>query len=179
MQGDLVRLRAVTREDLPRYTGWIADPEVRRYLNFYRPMTLEEEARWFERMAGDESQTVFAIETVDGGRHIGTVGLHGLHSRYRSAEAGIFIGEKEFWGHGYGTEAMRLLLAFAFDQLNLHRVYLHVHGGNARARRSYEKCGFVEEGVLRQAVFKDGDYHDVTVMSVLRDEYLDSGKGDQ
>ncbi|NPV07934.1 MAG: GNAT family N-acetyltransferase [Anaerolineae bacterium] len=170
MQGSLVRLRPVTREDLPRYVEWIADPEVRRHLNFYRPLSLEDEEHWFERLRGDGGQEVFAIETLEG-RHIGGIGLHGIHTRYRLAEAGIFIGAKECWGRGYGTDAMRLLLAFAFDQLNLHRVFLNVHSDNLRALRSYEKCGFVLEGTLRQAAYKDGRYWDVHVMAVLKDEF--------
>ncbi len=170
MEGSLVRLRPVSHDDLPRFVSWIADPEVRRFLNFYRPISLAEEERWFEGLGKAANQEVFAIETLEG-RHIGNVGLHDVHPRYRTAEVGIFIGEREYWGKGYGTEAMRLLLAFAFGELNLHRVFLHVHAGNERAMRSYEKCGFVREGALRQAVYKDGRYQDVLVMGILDPEY--------
>lgn len=170
MQGTLVRPRPITREDLPRIVDWIADPEVRRYLNFYRPVSLADEERWLENLGKAANQEVFAIETLEG-RHIGNLGLHDVHPRYRTAEAGIFIGEREFWGKGYGTDAMRLLLDFGFGQLNLHRVFLHVHAGNHRAIRSYDKCGFVREGVLRQAAYKDGRYEDVIVMSILQPEY--------
>ena len=176
--GKLVRLRAITREDLPRYVRWIADPEVIRFLNFFRPIPLEAEERWFESLIGDESQHVFSIETLEG-QHIGGTGLHSIHWRYRHAEVGIFIGEKEYWGSGYGSEALRLMLAFAFGQLNLNRVYLHVQADNERAVRAYRKCGFVQEGLLRQAVYKDGEYSDVLLMSILGDEHRRMYKGER
>jgi len=176
-EGQLVRLRAVTRDDLPRYVRWIADPDVTRFLNFFRPISLEQEERWFESTIAHESQHVFAIETL-AGEHIGGVGLHSIHPRYRHAEVGIFIGEKEYWGRGYGSEALQLMLAFAFEQLNLNRVYLHVFAYNERAIAAYQKCGFVREGVLRQAVYKNGEYADALVMAILRDEYLRIHKGE-
>ncbi|NLT43555.1 MAG: GNAT family N-acetyltransferase [Anaerolineae bacterium] len=170
MRGTLVRLRPIAREDLPRFVAWIADPEVRRFLSFYRPVSLDAEEHWLEGLSKAGNQEVFAIETLEG-RHIGSVGLHDIHPRYRCAEAGIFIGEREYWNKGYGTDAMRLLLDFGFGQLNLHRIFLHVHAGNQRAIRSYDKCGFVREGLLRQAVYKDGEYQDVIVMAILKAEY--------
>ncbi len=178
MEGSLVRLRPVTREDLPGIVAWIADPEVRRFLGFYRPVSLADEEHWLEGLGKAGDQEVFAIETLEG-RHIGNTGLHRIHPRYRSAEAGIFIGERDFWGKGYGTDAMRLLLAFGFDQLNLHRVCLHVYAGNHRAQRSYEKCGFVREGVLREAVYKDGRYDDIVVMGILQSQFRLTGEEGQ
>lgn len=170
MEGTLVRLRPIAPDDLPRFVAWIADPEVRRFLSLYRPLSLNDEERWFEGLGKGADQEIFAIETVEG-RHIGSVGLHSIHPRDRSAEAGIFIGEREYWGKGYGTEAMRLMLGFGFGQLNLHRIFLHVYAYNERAIRSYLKCGFVREGVLRQAVFKNGKYSDVLVMGILQPEF--------
>jgi RimJ/RimL family protein N-acetyltransferase len=81
------------------------------------------------------------------------------------------IGDKTAWNHGYGTDAIVTLLHFAFDEINLHRVGLNVLEGNDRAIASYHKCGFVEEGRLRQAWYAAGRYHDVILMSVLEDEF--------
>jgi RimJ/RimL family protein N-acetyltransferase len=81
------------------------------------------------------------------------------------------LGEKNEWNKGYGTETMVLLLRHCFDTLNFNRAFLQVYADNLRAKRSYEKAGFVEEGRLREAVYKHGKYDDVIVMSVLRSEW--------
>ena len=178
-EGKLVRLRAMTREDLPRCVSWINDQELARYMEFHRPVSLEQEQKWYEGLlsSGDD---VFAIETLAAengtagfprGEHIGSVGLHDVHPRYHHAMLGIFIGNKGYWGRGYGSEAVRLMLQYAFEQLNLHRVYLRVFAYNKRAIRAYEKCGFEHEGVLREAGYKNGQYFDVLAMGILESEY--------
>jgi len=169
-EGQLVRLRAIAKDDLPRFVAWINDQEVARHLDFYRPISLEDEERWFAAVATSASDSVFTLETVTG-EHIGSIGLHQIDTRARSAMLGVFIGEKRFWGKGYGTEAVQLLLEYAFDQLNLHRVFLYVHEHNPRAVRCYQKCGFVQEGTLRQAGYKEGKYFDILVMGILDDEF--------
>jgi len=87
------------------------------------------------------------------------------------ATIGIFIGDKSFWGKGYGTEAIELLTDFIFNEMNINKVKLNVYSFNKRAVRCYEKCGFVREGVLRQEIYREGRYHDDIVMGLLRDEY--------
>ncbi len=101
--------------------------------------------------------------------------MHNIDWKNRSAELlGIFTGEKEYWGQGYGSDAINALLRFAFREMNLHRIYLHVHDYNERAIRCYEKCGFQLEGRQREALFRDGRYHDVLLMSILREGFEDS-----
>jgi len=175
--GEKVRLRPVEREDLPRYVRWFGDPEVRRHLVIYLPFSLAQEERWYEglqeRLArGDD--VVLAIETSEG-EHIGSIGLHTINWKDRNAELGIVIGEKAYWGRGYGTDAIRVLLRVAFEEMNLHRVYLRVDADNTRGIRCYEKCGFREEGTLRDAIFREGRYHDQLVMSILRPEFGSPG----
>ena len=104
-------------------------------------------------------------------RLIGNCGLFGFDWKNRFAEFGILIGEKDAWGHGYGTDAARLILRFGFDELNLNRVWLRVYDFNPRAGRAYKKAGYVQEGIYRQALYREGAYHDIHVMSVLRDEW--------
>jgi RimJ/RimL family protein N-acetyltransferase len=89
----------------------------------------------------------------------------------RSAEVGIFIGDKPSWNQGYGREAMRLMLKHAFETLNLNRVYLRVFAENARGIKAYEHAGFQHEGCQRQACYQEGHYQDVLMMSVLRQEW--------
>ncbi len=173
MIGEKVRLRPVEREDLPRFVRWFGDAEVRRHLSVYLPLSLVQEERWFERLTErleSGREVVLAIDTLDG-VHIGNSGLHAIDWKNRSAELGIVIGEKDYWDRGCGTDAVRLLLRLAFGEMNLHRVYLRVDEDNLRGIRCYEKCGFQKEGLLRDAVFREGAYHGQWLMSVLRGEY--------
>ena len=89
----------------------------------------------------------------------------------QKAELGIMIGEKSYWSQGFGTDALRTLLRFGFDEMNLHRITLLVYDFNERAQAAYNKAGFVEEGRRREALYTEGGYHDIVVMSVLRDEW--------
>jgi RimJ/RimL family protein N-acetyltransferase len=171
--GEKVRLRPIERDDLPRFVEWFGDPEVRRHLLIYLPFSLAQEERWFENLLERlERQTdvLLAIETADG-VHIGNLGLHSIDWKNRSAEFGIAIGEKAYWGQGYGTDAVRTLLDLAFREMNLHRVFLRVNVDNVRGIRCYEKAGFQREGTSRDATFKDGAYHDQYVMSILESEF--------
>jgi RimJ/RimL family protein N-acetyltransferase len=106
---------------------------------------------------------------------IGNCGMHNIDWRLRSAEVGIFIGEKVHWDQGYGTEAMRVLLDHSFNTLNLNRIALQVYEDNPRAVRAYEKAGFIHEGRERQGMYKNGHYVDIIWMSVLRPEWREGG----
>jgi len=176
IQGQKTKLRAIEREDLPTFVRWFNDPEVRQYLAMYMPMSMAEEEKWFERQLDDQNSRIFAIETEDG-VHIGNIGLHNFDWKNRRAVLGIVIGEKEYWGQGYGSDAIRTLLSFALGEMNLHRVQLEVHDFNARAIRCYEKCGFKLEGHLRDALFQNSRYHDTLVMGILQEEFKVSKSG--
>lgn len=177
--GERVRLRAVERDDLPRFVHWLNDPEVTAGLTLVTPLSLAQEEKWFERvLAGppENAPMVIEINTPRGWESVGNLGLHSVNWRDREAELGIFIGEKAFWNQGYGEEVICLLLDYAFWQLNLHRVFLRVHADNPRAVRCYEKVGFVHEGRMRQACYNKGEYVDVLVMGVLRSEWKEKGQ---
>ncbi len=170
LQGERVNLRAIERTDLPTFVRWFNDPDIVQHLTLYLPMSLAEEERWFEQQLTDKSKHILAIETEDG-IHIGNVGLHDLNWKDRNAVLGIVIGDKEFWGRGYGTDAVLTMLRFAFEELNLHRVSLIIYDHNHRAIRCYEKCGFLDEGRDREAQFSGGKYHDDIRMSILASEF--------
>jgi RimJ/RimL family protein N-acetyltransferase len=172
--GKMVRLRAIERSDLARCVRWLNDPDVVRYLAAYFPLSMAQEERWFERLVSDENRQVYAIEAEEGA-HIGNIGLESLNWKDRSAALGIFIGEREYWARGYGTDAVQTLLRFAFEELNLHRVWLTVHDDNPRAIRCYEKCGFRHEGRDREAWFGNGEYHDELRMGILQFEFAQEG----
>ena len=171
--GDKVRLRAHERVDLPDYVRWLNDRDVTRTLLLHRPMSMAEEERWFESLAERTDSVGFSIDALDGDEwvHVGTTSLEATDWRNRLAEFGIFIGEKKYWDRGHGTEATRLVVTYGFDELNLHRIGLQVYDFNKRAAEIYERIGFKKEGVLREAMFREGSYHDVQVMGLLREEY--------
>ena len=172
LEGKLVRLRALESTDLERAHTWINDREVTRYLAARFPLSLADERRWLEELPtnGSAAGVLLAIETKEG-VHIGNIDLHRVHVEDRKAGLGIMIGEKEYWSNGYGGDAIVTLLRFAFHEMNLNRVWLHVFEFNERARASYKKCGFREEGRLRQHYYAEGRYWDVFAMAILRDEF--------
>lgn len=172
-----IRLRAAERTDIPMFVRWLNDPEVRKYLAMSLPMSQAEEEGWFDAMQrSPRPEHVLVIEAREGEewKPIGNTSFMNINWADRHAEVGILIGEKEFWSRGYGREAMKLMLRHGFNTLNLHRVFLRVYDFNLRGIKAYEYAGFVHEGRLRQDVYRDGQYHDVLLMSVLRDEWQDS-----
>lgn len=169
--GEKTRLRAIEREDIPTFVRWFNDPEVRRYLEMYLPMSRAEEEQWFEAYLKNDSSRFFGIETGEGVL-IGNVGLHSIDWKNRSAVLGIVIAEKEYWGRGYGSDAITTLLRFAFGEMNLHRIHLSVFDFNERAIGCYEKCGFRHEGRAREAMYRDGSYHDSLHMAILRQDFF-------
>ena len=175
MEGKLVRLRAYEKSDLDSIMKWVNDEEVTDLLGgemLVYPVSSIAEERFIEAAAGtSDKQKSFAIETLAERRYIGGISFNVIDWLNRSAGLGIVIGDKSLWGKGYGTDAMRVLMRLAFDKMNLHRLWLHVHDYNPRAIASYEKCGFKREGMLRQDHFTRGRYHDTIVMGILESEY--------
>jgi RimJ/RimL family protein N-acetyltransferase len=170
--GEKTRLRRVERDDIPTFVRWFGDPAVREFLLINRPISKAEEENWFENQLKNESIELFAIETNDGENvHIGNIALEDINWLHRHAELGIVIGEKDYWGKGYGSDAIRTLLGFAFHEMNMHRVYLCVYEDNVRGIRAYEKCGFKHEGRMREAIFRKGRYYDELRMGILCHEF--------
>lgn len=176
IKGDRVRLRHIEKEDLPRFVEWLNDPVVSQGLSIHTPLSMVEEESWFEEMlASPSEERSLCIEAKkdDGWHLIGNSGFFGIDWRNRAAELGLFIGDREYWDKGYGTEVVKLLLQHGFATLNLHRIFLRVFEDNPRAIRSYEKAGFIHEGRQRQAEYHSGQFHDVLFMSVLRPEWAE------
>ncbi len=176
LQGDKVRLRAREERDLPLFVRWYSDPDVRHWLHLSdRPdVTLESERERFEKARDDPALVVWVIETLDG-RPIGNVGLQGIDRHHGRAELGISIGEKEYWGRGYGTDAIRQVLGYAFAELGLRRLWLITDEDNERGIRCYEKCGFVREGLLRNHRLRHSQPLNMIIMGALRQEWTEAG----
>ena len=173
--GDRLRFRRPEHSDLEAFVSWLNDPEVRQGLSHYLPMSMAQEERWFEDMLKrPPREQVLCIEAKKGRGWtlIGNTGFFSFDDQVRSAEIGIMLGEKEQWGQGYGTEAMQLAHEFGFQILNLNRIWLRVYEDNPRAIHVYEKVGYQHEGRQRQMRFHNGQYLDVLLMGILRDEWL-------
>jgi RimJ/RimL family protein N-acetyltransferase len=168
--GTRLYLRPLEKADAATFVPWMNDPEVTRFLLVYRPLNLRAEEEFIDRL-GQGDDVVLGIALRDGDRLIGATGLHNIDQRCRRASFGIGIGAKGEWGKGYGTEATRLIVGYAFETLNLNRVWLHAFEYNPRGIRVYEKVGFRREGVLRQDTFRDGRYWDTIAMAILREEW--------
>ncbi len=174
--GDKVRLRAIERTDIPSFVRWLNDPEVTENLLIHSPLSKAMEEGWFDRHLAQNPNEgeVLGIEVMVGSTwvHVGNTGLHGIEPVHLVAEFGIFIGEKQYWNLGFGREATRLMLKHGFEDINLHRIYLHVYEPNLRAIKAYEAAGFKREGVMREAVYKNGKYLNVILMSMLHSEWI-------
>jgi RimJ/RimL family protein N-acetyltransferase len=177
--GKRVRLRAIEKDDLPRFVAWLNDPEVRRNLILYQPLSMGQEELWYESILKepvDEQPLCIDIKDGDKWVHAGNISFMQLNQHDRSAEIGIFIGRKDFWNKGFGCEAMRLMVGHGFNDLNLNRIYLRVYETNPNGERCYEKAGFKLEGRLREARFHEGKYIDMLMMSILKREWIETEK---
>jgi RimJ/RimL family protein N-acetyltransferase len=180
IQHGRVFLRPAEREDIARFVAWFNDWRTSRTLSMRAPMSIAGEERWFEGMlerqgAGDY---LFVACLLEDDRPIGNCGLHEIDLVNGSAMLGLAIGRPQDRGRGYGAEMLRALVGFGFDQLRLERIWLDVYETNPGARRVYERVGFVHEGTLRSAVYREGQRLDVIRMSILLDEWRAQRAGD-
>jgi RimJ/RimL family protein N-acetyltransferase len=173
IQGKLVRLRAVEPEDLPKTVKILNDPEVSIPLGaLYLGIALEEEEQWYVNyLKGENHLSSLVIENLETGEHMGHIGFNSIHLKNRKATTGLFLA-KEYWGKGYGTDAMMALCHFGFMQMNLQKIQLYVFAPHKRGIRSYEKCGFQTEVVMREHAYVDGRFVDDLIMGVLMEEFM-------
>lgn len=172
--GEKVKLREYRREDIKQAQEYINDSEVKRLLHPGIPFlyTYEDEIKWFDSISATKENYSFAIETLEGNKYIGGCGINHIDWKNSVITVGIFIGDKNYMGKGYGTDAMKILIKFIFEQMNINKIKLQVFSFNERAIKSYEKCGFIIEGRLRKEIYRDGQYHDEIIMGILREDYL-------
>ena len=177
IEGRLVRLRAFREEDAPRVAELLADPRVGAYLDHWArtPYTLQQAREFVALPSSITADVRWAIECVEDGALLGATGLHDIDHVNRHATWGIWTGPPERWGRGYGTEACRLAVGYAFRHLGLRKVQLYVYAGNDRGRRAYVKAGFETEGVYRRHYWIDGALVDVETMAVFADNPLYAG----
>ncbi len=169
----LVRLRPLAESDVDHILGWVNDPEIVGNIAAFagHAFTREQELAYIRRTLASTGDVVWSIEDAAEGRYLGQTGLHQLHERSRVARLACIIADRGDMGRGYGSAAIRAVLAHGFGPLGLHKVWLMVFATNQRGRRTYGRLGFVEEGVLREEYFHQGGWHDMVRMSLLAREW--------
>jgi RimJ/RimL family protein N-acetyltransferase len=180
--GQLVRLAALNPEkDAEAIARWSRDTEFQRLADSdpAYPKSVKDTRQWLEEWSSASDGFRFAIRTLADDRLIGFIGLGGVQWSQGDSWVGISIGERDYWGRGYGTDAMQVILRYAFTELNLQRVSLEASADNPRAIRSYEKAGFVLEGRQRERERRDGRYGDSIFMGILQEEWLQTVTNDK
>ncbi|MBM7715239.1 GNAT family protein [Siminovitchia sp. FSL H7-0308] len=173
-ESERLRLRQMTTEDIELYHAWRNDIEVMRTTNpFLDVYPLEATRQFVEQIIlGSSSAKSYMIIEKELNSPIGITSLINIDYKNRNAECIIDIGEKDYWGKGYGSEGLKLLLDYAFLEMNLHRVSLKVFSFNEKAIKLYKKMGFQPEGTSRECLFREGSWHDIIHMGILQHEYM-------
>lgn len=170
IKGEKVLLRAIELSDADVLQAMINDEEIERMMAGYSfPVARHQQLKWIENLSGEKS-TFRAMIDVDG-RGIGTVILSDIDMRSGTAEIHIKLAQSSERGKGYGTDAVKALLGYAFRELRLNCVYCRVKEDNIASQKMFEKCGFMKEGCLRSRVYRQGRYYDFYEYSVLKSEF--------
>jgi len=172
IQGKTIYLRPLDKADVGSITRWHSDAEIMALFALTKTGSEEYWSGWLQKIHQSQNAIYFGIVKKDGDRLIGYVHLEEIHRSHKlSRDTGILIGEKAEWSKGYGTEAMELLMRYAFEELGLHRLELMTFDFNKRGMRVWEKCGFKKEGVMRKARLANGEWRDLISFALLEDEY--------
>lgn len=172
LEGKDIYLRLMKEEDTDNIIRWRNKDFVRRNFIYQKPFTREGHEKWTEDMIRTGKAVQFIIYAKETNSPVGSVYLRDIDRQHKKAEYGVFIGEEEALSKGYGTQAAALMIEYAFGELLLHKLMLRVLAENDRARKSYEKAGFVQEAYLKDEVFLEGRYQDVIYMAVLNPKSL-------
>ena len=169
--GKRVNLRPFLKADIPTLTRWINNPAVREFVLATLPQTEKQEEEWFNKLGSDDKNIVLGIETKDNVL-IGSMGIHRIEWRGRIFTPGAPIGEKDYWGKGYGTDAKMILLDYIFNTLNLRKVCSAVIAYNKRSLHYNLHCGYKVEGIRRKHIFKKGRYWNQIELGLFKEEWL-------
>ncbi len=166
-----IQLVPLEKEDLAKSRSWVNDAFLSSRMLRVLPVTKDEQEEWYQNIVQNPSKIVFAIKTLDGGEHIGNTGLYRIDWIHRRAEFWILIGEQNFWRKGIGSEVVSLMKRYAFNNLNLNKLYLNVGADNQEAIYLYKKLIFVQEGISREHYYIEGKYLDIITMAILRKDF--------
>ena len=169
--GRRVCLRPLARQDLIYLRKWLEDAEIRGLIGEVASMSEADAEKFLEKVRADTERAWFVVVVKESNKVIGEAGLLRMDRAWRTTDISVIIWERQEWGKGYGSEALLLLLDYAFGHLKFHRVAIGVVSFNERALRFWERAGFRQEGVQRDGYYHDGKYHDFVMMSILEDEF--------
>ncbi len=165
-----IYLRLMTYEDTEDIVRWRNSDNVRKNFIYQALFTKQGHENWIKTMIETGKVVQLMICEQESGRAVGSVYVRDIDRTHNKAEYGIFIGEEDARGKGYGTAAAQLMIQYCFEELKLHRLFLRVYARNKQAIRSYEKAGFVKEALLRDDVYIDGRYQDIVLMGILNNQ---------
>ncbi len=170
-----IYLRALEPDDYKVTVNWRQDEEIKNMVGGPKYfVSSEKEKEWVKNCIFDNTRLVLGICLKESGKLIGTVNIQEFDWINRSCHVPILIGDKTEWSKGYATEARMLALKFAFEERGMERVWATIMDTNAASVKMHEKCGYKKEGVQRHAVYKDGAFHDLIMMSILKDEFKET-----
>ncbi|MGL4449687.1 MAG: GNAT family N-acetyltransferase [Sarcina sp.] len=173
--GSKIILRSYKKEDLKKALEYINDYKITKNLSLDAifPVSLEAEEEFIKRSCEKKIDMTynFALESIETGEYIGGCGINKTDLKNRNCTIGVFIGDQELWGQGYGTDAMEVLIHYIFNELNFEKIKLSVYSFNDRALKCYTNLGFIEEGRLKKEIFREGKYYDVILMAMFREDY--------
>lgn len=167
IEGELVYLRPITREDTDNIIRWRNSDSVRPYFIYQKPFTREGHEEWLRTMIDSKRGYQFIICEKDTDRAIGSTYFRDYNREHNKIEYGMFIGEKTEVGRGVGTEVVKLTLRYAFEELGIHKVFCRIYADNLASVKSCEKGGFVREAYLEDDVYVNGAYHDMVLLGVI------------
>jgi RimJ/RimL family protein N-acetyltransferase len=171
MRGKKTVLRPVLESDIPLFVRWINDPEIRSFISRVFPITETDEREWINTLHKHKEKEVVLVIEISG-RPIGSMGIHNINWINRTATTGAVIGEKDFWGKGYGTDAKMVLLNYAFNTLNLRKIISRVFAFNQRSLAYSLHCGYRIEGRLPRQHFVNGKYWDEVILGLFKSQWL-------
>ena len=173
--GERIYLSPMNSDDYLKYVEWLNNYEIAKGVNHVtQVLSIDREKAWLEKATSEKY--IFAIVNKETDTLMGNISLMKIHEINRTAELGIFIGDEENLSRGYGSEAIMLLLDYAFNYVNLNNIMLRVFDFNKRAIKAYEKCGFKTFGVWKKSHYFNGEYSDEIYMNVLKEDFLRSDK---
>lgn len=172
LKGEKTVIRKIQSSDISLMVKWKNDSEIADLVRG-TPIntTYEIESRRYYAGIDDRDTARFIIETIEG-KPIGFLTLGEIDRENHKAELGMFIGEKEYWGQGYGTDCLRTMLNYLFCELDFNRIGLEVFEYNDRAKNAYQKIGFRVEGIQRQGLYRNEKYYDIYFMGILKDDFI-------
>ncbi len=171
LEGEKVYLSPINQDDYETYVKWLNNPKITQFLDVNDSLiTLSNEKELLEKIASEEF--CFAIIKKEDDTLLGNVGVTKIDYKNGKAELGIFIGEEENLSKGYGSEAIKLIINFAFNEIRLHNIWLSVFSNNPRAIKAYTKSGFVECGRRHEAIYHNGEYLDLIYMEIINKNSL-------